>query len=182
MDSFDYNIFDSYLRNSNNEQGVFARFHDKWIKTGKIKENGMPEFVQKTYVEIKVKGSVDAPDKPATEEDMMRFPREYAFYKNKKEKQKEGTPLALFAFLTAPEVEACDLKGVYTVEDLARLTDEQAMSLNLLDGRNMARRFMLMARDNAAIAEFEAENERLKQKIATLEDEIKALKGETQNV
>ncbi|MBQ5901566.1 MAG: hypothetical protein IIW86_06865 [Clostridia bacterium] len=180
MDNLDFALFDSYIKNGRQETGVFARFYNKFVKTGAIKENGLPEYKEKLYIQIRTRNDTDAPDRVATEDDFMRFPREYAFYRNKEEKMKKGTPLNQFAFLSAPEIESCNIRGIFTVEDLASLTAEQAQDLNLTDALAAAQKFLEMAKNNAAIAQYIEENNKLKEKIATLEDEIKALKDNAQ--
>lgn len=176
MEELGFEVFSSML-NQRSENNVFAKFHNKWVKTGKIKENGLPEFVEKLYIEIKIKGNTDVSDRPAEETDLMRFPREYAYFKNKEEKMKQGTPLNQFAFLTAPEIEECDNKGILTVEDLAGLTDEQAKSINMVQAKELAIRFLQMAKDNQAIAKFEEQLKKLEAENEKLKDEIKALKS-----
>lgn len=171
----EFEAYNEFL-NSKQDKGVFARFYDKWVKTGNMKENGLPEFIQRTYVEIKIRGSYDAANRLADDNDKMRFPREYQAYLLKKEKTKDGTPLTQFAFLTAPQIETCDLRGIYTVEGLAALSDEQAKSLNLTEERDIAVKFIEASKNNLALAEYKKENEALKEQIAALKDEIKALK------
>jgi hypothetical protein len=177
MEELGYEVFSTML-NQRADNNVFAKFHKKWVRTGNIKENGMPEFVEKLYIQIKIKGSTDEVDRPVDETDMMRFPREYAFFKNKEEKAKQGTPLNQFAFLTVPELDACENKGIFTVEDLSNLTEEQAKDMNLTVAKALAIKFLAMAKDNRVIAEFEEEIKNLKAENEKLKDEIKALKGE----
>lgn len=176
MYDLDYAMFQNCIDTRNTETGVFARFYDKLIKTGELKENGMPEFVQKTYVEIRLKNSYDTADRVADESDFRRFPREYNYYLSKKEKTKDGTPLNMFAFLTAPQIEMCELKDIFTVENLAAITDEQAVSLNLQEEKELAVKFLEMSKNNAVIKKYEKENKELKAEIETLKEEIKALK------
>lgn len=177
MEELGYEVFSSMLQNQRSDNNVFAKFHKKWVKTGNIKDNGMPEFKEKLYIEIKIKGNTDVVDRPVNETDMMRFAREYAFFKNKEEKTKEGTPLNQFAFLTVPELDACDNKGIFTVEDLASITEEQAKDMNLTAQKELAIKFLQMAKDNKAIAEFEKQIKKLKAENEKLKDEIKALRG-----
>lgn len=175
---FGFDVFDDYLNNGRNEKGVFARFYDKFVKTGAMLENGLPEYKEKLYIEIKTRGSADVVNRLAENSDFRRFPREYNFYLTKKEKMKDGTPLNQFAFLNAQQVETCDMRGILTVEDLAALSDEKAKELNLINEKKCAVRFLEVSKDNAVIAKYEAENAALKEKIAALEDKIKALQDE----
>lgn len=176
MDDLDFAMFNSFLQQSGREVGVYARFFDKWVKTGNIQENGLPEYKERLYVEIKVQNSTDTPVRPATEEDLRRFPQQYAFYKNKKEKQKEGTPLNQFAFLSMPQIEACDMRGISTIEELAQLPDDKVKELNLSDAKELAVQFLAMAKGNQTIAGYVEEIKALKSEIERLKEENKALK------
>lgn len=172
----DFSMFQNYLQKGGTEQGVFARFYDKYIKTGKILENGLPEFEEVVYVEIRVKDSHEIADRRATREDFARFPREYSFYTVKKEKAKEGTPLNMFAFLSLPQIEACASRGIFTVEDLAGLDEDKAHSINLEMEVALAKKFLDVSKNNQVIADYEKEVKKLKARISKLEEENKALK------
>ena len=175
MEDLDFAMFNSLLQ-GNGETGVFARFFDKWVKTGKIQDNGLPEYKERCYVEIRVKNSNDVPVRPADENDIRRFSKEYAFYKAKKEKRKEGTPLNQFAFLSVPQLDACEMKGICTIEQLAGLTDEQAKELNICDAKELAIKFLEMAKGNNIVAEYKEKIKQLEGRIETLEAENKALR------
>jgi cell division protein FtsB len=174
MSDFDFAVFNSYL--NNRETNVFARFHDVMVKTGEFNKNGMPEFKSVVYVEIKVKDSRDVVDRPAREDDIRRFPREYQFYEVKKDKVKSGTPLNQFAFLSPIQIESCNVKGIFTVEDLASLDEERARNIGLLDEVAFAKKFLEMSKNNNAIAKYEAEIKKLKAEIVKLKDELKAVR------
>lgn len=167
----DFSMFNSVL-NAQANQGVFANFYDKYVKTGKILDNGLPEYVVKTYISIRVKDTQDEAVHPADIEDMRRFPREYELYKLKKEKVKQGTPLQMFAFLTVAQIDCCNTRGVFTVEELAKLTKEQAMSINLVDEVEMAQTFLKASKNNAVIAELRENEKKLKAEIAKLKEQL----------
>lgn len=173
MEDFDFEISNMLSKEPN--KGVFAKFYSKFVKTGQFLENGLPEYQEKLYIEIRTRGDSDIADRPAENEDIRRFPQEYNFYLAKKEKMKNGTPLNQFAFLNAAQIDACNIRGICTVEDLAGLTDEQALSLNLTDEKKCAIKFLEVSKNNAVIKEYEKENAALKERIAQLEDELKAL-------
>lgn len=173
----DFSLFNNFLNTQTNKD-VFARFFDKYVKTGKTQENGLPEFVKRTYVEIRVKDSYDVTERPAEMEDFRRFPNEYNFYKVKEEKTKQGTPLNQFAFLTPAQIEGCNIRGVFTVEDLAQLTPEQAQSLSLVDEVSLAKNFLEASKNNAVIDEYKKREKELKSRIEQLENELEALKNE----
>ncbi|MBQ7660168.1 MAG: hypothetical protein IJS26_05500 [Alphaproteobacteria bacterium] len=175
MEDFDFAIFNNMIQRRGKDEGVFARFYPKFVKTGVMLESGLPEYKERLYIEIRMRGCADITDRAADDNDLRRFAQEYAFYQAKKEKMKTGTPLNQFAFLSAPQIEACNLRGICTVEDLANITDDQAKALNLTDEKKCAVKFLEMSKDNAVIKKYEEENARLKEKIAKLEDELKAL-------
>lgn len=174
MSEFDFAVFNNYL--NNRENNVFAKFHEVYVKTGAMLENGMPEFKNVVYVQIKIKDSFDVVDRPAREDDFRRFPSEYQFFLIKKEKVKEGTPLNQFAFLNPQQIENCNMKGIFTVEDLAKLDEEKAKALYLTDEAVFAKKFLEMQKNNSAISKYEAEIKKLKSEIVKLKDELKALK------
>lgn len=167
----DFSMFNSVL-NAQANQGVFANFYDKYVKTGKILDNGLPEYVVKTYINIRVKDTQDEAVHPADREDMIRFPREYELYKLKKEKAKQGTPLQMFAFLTIAQIDCCNTRGVFTVEELAKLTLEQAKSINLVEEVEMAKTFLKASKNNKCLSEYQAEIKRLKDEIAKLKEQL----------
>ena len=171
----DFQLFQQILNDSGAHRGVFARFYDRYVKTDEIGENGLPIFRCVTYLEIKVRDQHDVVDRPAQREDFVRFGAEYAAYQLKKEKIKDGTPLNQFAFLSVPQIECCELRGILTVEDLAELSDEKALSLGLKEEKELAVRFLDASNQNKLIADFEKkiavlinENERLKEENAAL--------------
>ena len=81
---------------------VFAKFYDRMVKTDQINQKtGLPIFKEVCFVEVRIKNnSTDVVDQPATQENIRRFAPQYQLYLQSKEKEKKGTSLSLFAFLT----------------------------------------------------------------------------------
>jgi hypothetical protein len=173
----DFAMFQNMIDNSKREEGVVARFYDRPIKSSEIGNNGLPMFIDKTFVEIRVKDNADVFNQPASEEYIRRFPVEYNRYLLEKKQITEGTPLNMFAFLTAAQFETCKSRGIFTVEVLAGIEDERAKALNLEQEKALAVKFMEGAKGNKAIAEFAKKEKEYKAKIKKLEEEIKALKA-----
>lgn len=172
----DFSLFQQVAANSNDERNVAARFYDKAVKTSKVAENGMPIFEDVTYIEIRIKdNSTEVFNQPATEEKIRRFPREYALYKLAKEKKKDGTPLEQFAFLTVAEIETCQSRGIFTVEDLAALDGEKAKFLCLQNENELAKKFIQNAKGNKTMAEMVAKEKEYLQQIADLKYQIQNL-------
>jgi len=168
----DFAMFNSYLNNKK-EEGVFAKFYDKVERTGKILDNGMPEFRTRTYVEIRVRNSYDVADRAADEMDIRRFPAEYQIYQVKRKKMEEGTPLKQFAFLSPAQIEACDFRGIYTVEELANLDADRAKSINLSEEVGLAKKFLEVSKNNQIISEYQKKIEELENKVKSLEERLK---------
>lgn len=167
----EFAVFKNFLENRGAERGVVAKFYDKYVKTGKILDNGLPEFKVETWIEIRIVNDYDAVDRKADNSDIARFPREYAFYQAKKEKVKDGTPLRMFAFVTPDQIEGCEMRGIFTVENLAALTDEQAKSLGLFAERDLAVKFLDFSKNNQKIKEYEDKIKALEARIEQLESE-----------
>lgn len=161
---------DDFMPRGENE-GVFAKFYDRYEKTGNFLDNGLPEFKQRTYIEIRIRNSYEVADRPAEMDDMRRFPREYQIYQIKSERMKQGTPLNQFAFLTPAQIDTCDFRGVYTVEDLAGLDKDKAQSIGLVEECELAKKFLEVSKDNQAIFKLQEEIARLKNEIERLKEE-----------
>ena len=133
MDS-DFLMFQKLLSETAQEKDVFARFYDRPVKTDKIGKNGMPVIENRTFVEIKMtNNTTEVYDQPATEDKVRRFPVEYQRYKLAQKQSAEGTPLEMFAFLDAAEIESLKMRGIFTVEALAALGKETAEKLDIIE-------------------------------------------------
>lgn len=176
----DFELFQNMLENSKRDpnQGMVARFYDRAVKTDRVNKDGFPIFEDVCFVEIRIKDSYDVFDQPATEEKKKRFPLEYQRYLLAKSQEAEGTPLCQFAFLTAAEIETLNCHGIFTVEALAALSDEQAAALELERERNLAVKFMKQAADNKPLAEFQQKEEEFALALAQKDAEIEKLKAE----
>lgn len=173
----DFAMFQDVLNNQRQEKDVYATFYDKQVKTDAIGENGLPVFKTVTYVKIEIKDNRDVFDQPMQKEHMMRFPVEYNRYLISKKERESGTPLNQFAFLNAAQLNECEHYGVFTVEKLADLTDEQAGHIGLIGERNAAKRFLEVAKNNAAIADFNKKEEEYKAQIKELKAQIRELQA-----
>ena len=158
------------------DNSLSARFYDKMLKTEKTDDNGIPVVKSVCYCEIRLKdNTTEVFDQPATKDKIDRFPVEYARYQISKEKTKQGTPLEMFAFLTACEIEACKYRGIYTIEALADINKEQASELNLEQEHLSAQKFISFSKNIKNMITFEEEKEKYQKRIRELEDRLKEL-------
>lgn len=164
---------------NNQEENVFARFYDKVIKTDRVKENNMPIFEEKTYIEIRITDDNDIVDRVADDNDKERFPAQYQHYINSKTIKQDGTPLNQYSFLTAIQLENCRYCNIETIEQLASISDDKAKFFDLFDEKAAAIKFLENAKSfsekeskyNEIIEELKAENEKLKNEIKALKDQ-----------
>lgn len=173
----DFGMFQEVLNNQNKEVGVYAEFYDKAIKTDEINEQGMPVFKNVLYIKIEMKDNRDVYDQPASKEYIRRFPVEYNRYLLNKKEMEKGTPLNQFAFLSAEQFESCKYHGIFTVERLAELTDEQTNMLNLNSEREAAKKFVAISKNNGKIADFNKKEKEYKDEIRALKEQIKELQA-----
>ncbi len=175
--SVEFSIFQNMLDNNHRNDGVFARFYDKTIKTSEINENGLPVFKKITYIEIRTRDNPDIFDQPANETHKNRFPVELARYQLALKEEEKGTPLSQFAFLSAEQLEACKYRGIFTVERLAELEESKVVQLGLQDEQILAKKFLEVNTNNKALSDFAAKERKYKAQIKKLEEEIKELKA-----
>lgn len=173
----DFMTFQNMLQNGNRQEGVSARFYDKAVKTGEVNKNGLPIFINRCFVEIRIKdNNCEVFDQPATKEKINRFPVEYARYQLGKKQVKEGTPLEQFAFLTASEIESLKVRGIFTVEELAQLDKAKAEQLELFKEHELAKKFIEQAKNNRKLLDWQSKEEKYQAEIKTLKEEIQRLK------
>ena len=166
------------LISNKTDDGVFAKFYDRVVKTGKILDNGLPEFIKKTYVEIRIRDNNDIVDQPAREEDKRRFPLEWQRYLLEQKQTEKGTPLNQFAFLDALQLETCKFRGIFTVEMLASLDDDKAKSIGLEKEKELAQKFLDISKNNKIIDDFSKKEKKYQAEIKKLKEEIARLKEE----
>lgn len=179
MEDIDFSTFQKMIKQENPNDGCFARFYDKAVKTNEIDKKGLPVIKNVTYVEIRFKdNTTDVFDQPATPEKMARFPVEYARYQLGRKQVTDGHELSQFAFLTTAEVESLKYRGIFTVEALAGLDDNKAIELNLAREKKLAVKFLEINKDNGSIADFEKKEAEYKAEIEKAMEEIAKLTAE----
>ena len=173
----DFITFQNIIQNNNQQEGISARFYDKAVKTGDVNDEGLPIFINRCFVEIRIKdNNCEIFDQPATKEKIKRFPIEYARYQLGKKQVEKGTPLEQFAFLTAAEIESLKVRGIFTVEALAQLDKEKAVQLELENERLLACKFIKTAHNNKEILHWQKKEENYLAEIKSLKEELAEIK------
>lgn len=175
--STDFYMFQNMINNQKSEEGVFATFYDKMVKTGEFNDKGLPVFITKTYVKIRIRDNSDIYEQPASDKDINRFPTEYNRYLLEKKEVEKGTPLTQFAFMNLEQLETCKMRGVFTIERLSDLTEEQAQDLSLTKEKELAIKFLEVSKNNKTLDDFLKKEKKYKAEIKKLTAEVERLKA-----
>lgn len=161
--------------------GIYAAFTIEPVEQSfKSKEAGRPIFEDREFVRIVIAGDKNTEVyREATEADKERFHEPYARFKKGlgEREQIVGTPLSQWTFLKPSQVRELEAIKIYSVEQLAALSD--SMKQNLGMGANelvaSAQAFLESARNNSVASSLAAENERLRNDVERLNQQIQAL-------
>lgn len=165
---------DGTVVNKSDESLVVRFYLGSHINEIKTKEMGMDQFDSVENVEILIPGCRDNIDRRATDQDKMRFRRQYEAFLNTKKDIPEGTPLSQFPFISSSERKELEYCNIYTGESLINMSDGYIDSIPL-DVRpliNKVRAFMALAKDSAATLRYAEENEALKKQIDLMQDQM----------
>jgi hypothetical protein len=160
------------------DEKLFAQFHKMSVLNGiKSKEAGRPVHDAVAFVKIQQPGERDYLDRPATMEDRMRFPRQWAAYEAGQEDIPDGTLLSVL-FPNNPEVvDNLKYAKILTVEQLASCNDTQIQNLGL-GGRTFvdrAKAYLAASEKGKGFHELSARLEQLELQGRADKDRIAAL-------
>ena len=139
------------------------------------KEAGRPIFKDVEWIDIRIPGSRDNTVRPVRYEgsknDVDRFPRHYAAFKNRTENNEGvvGTPLSVFPGVKAGQRKELEFFNIVTVEQLANAPDSAGtnfMGFNQL--KQAAQEFIKDTEKNAPVVELRKELNAEKKKNADL--------------
>jgi hypothetical protein len=112
-----------------------------------------------------------------TTDDTMRFPRQYAQFKNKQQQvAHEGTPLSLWPGIGGSLVEELKFINIFTIEQLADLADTYVGKIP--NGNTLKRKaaeFVLALKDQTAVNKLQSALDERDTRIAVLEENLAAL-------
>lgn len=160
------------------DERLFVKFYDgKRQDKAASEAEGRPVFKTVPWVRILVPGDRNSVvDTYADESYIRRFPKQWEAYKAKEGQQMTGTPLSEVAFLTRGQVEELEYFKVYTVEQLAEVSDALGAKFPTFhEMKRKAKLFVEQAKDSALAQKLGAENDVLKGRVQHLESEIARL-------
>jgi hypothetical protein len=165
--------------------GIRPRFYFEAVQDQlATAREGRPIFRQEERVELFMAGNPQTvPVLRVTDEERRRWPEAYDAFKKGEEVALQGTPLEEWPILNRAQVRELKALEIYTIEDIATMSDlatQRGMGLMGLRGR--ARAFLDDAAAMGLTEELTAENDILKSKIAALEHQVKELGEITQRL
>lgn len=161
--------------------GIYAQFSIEPVEqTFKSQEAGRPIFEDREFVRIVIAGDKHTEvHREATETDKERFHEPYERFKRglKDREQIEGTPLSEWAQIKASQVKEFEAINIFTVEHLAALSDtmKQNIGMGAHELVAAAKAYLESAKNNAVAGHLAAENERLRNDMLILQEQVKAL-------
>lgn len=156
------------------DEGLFVKFS---LEARKSPHTGAWE--NREYITLHVPGDkTNIPHRPVEEKDRRRFQQAYEAWKRGLTDVHEGQPLKEWAAITPAEVQLLAQSHVYTVEQLAAVSDGNAQAIGpILALRDKARRQVEQAKQSAPMEKMAArmaeQEERIRQLTELLESQTR---------
>lgn len=163
-----------------NDDGLYVEFymeaeHQPFEST----QQGIPIYKEVPYIMIMFPGdNTKKVVRPSTDDDVSRFPKQWAFFKNQSLDGHDGTPIDHWPPIT--KAVALMLKGmnIHTVQQLAAIPDHTLTWMGARDMRDKAKVYIASATDGSAVLKLQEENENLKNEINILKEQFKVMAEE----
>jgi hypothetical protein len=165
-----------------NDAGVHARFYTVMVRSEEESAKaGRPIHVEKEFLEIIAAGNANnIIRRKASEEDRMRFARQYAIFSRDKSATGEqliGTPLVEVPWLTKSQIHELAYLHVHTLEQLAGMDDNTcSKAAGMYDVRSKARTAIEASAKAAPMTEMALQMEQMKAQLEDLLAQNKELK------
>lgn len=156
------------------DAALFVEFHWQPVHMGfKSQTEGRPIYEKQIYCRIVCPGLPQRiVDRLATEEDKMRFPRQWEVFNSGNEKAAVGTPVEKCPLFDVDTVEMLKHLKIYSMEQLAALSDQQGQGLGpqWRTMKDQAAAYLKAATDSAVVTKQAAEIAELKARLEALEN------------
>lgn len=157
------------------DQGVNVEFYQDSVPSMiQSEQAGHPVFVEKTFVRIMIPGSQNTIiEQPVEDVHKRRFPVQWArFTAGEKNAEMSGWKLESWPAINSAQVKTLKYMNIFTVEQLAEITDNAAQSIGMgaMELRTRAKAAVAAAKGNAVVESQALENKRLS-------DELEQLRG-----
>lgn len=169
------------------DSGVLATFDDEFVKNEfKSEIEGRVVYDHYYMVELQWPGDNTKSFKyrfPITQthnEYIERFPRQWEAFKNSTQQIPDGTPIEMWPPLDKKRVFELKANKIYTIEQIAALTDANgpvALGLDWRKMRDQAQAYLNPSASAAQLSKLMHENEDKDRRMKILEEKIAALSG-----
>jgi hypothetical protein len=152
---------------------LFVQFHMRAVKAGaKSDAAGRPIFEDIPYIRIHVPGDkTTVIEEPVNDEYKERFAAQWAKFEKGLQQSPEGTPVEQWPQLTVGQAQEFKAMNVYTVEQLANMSDASAQKfMGGFELRRKAEVFLKVSKDTAEAQRLATENTELKGMLAALQE------------
>jgi hypothetical protein len=143
-------------------------------------KEGRPMFKTVEMVEIQAPGDkyniVAGEVRHMTPDPRKRFPIQYAQFRAGDKVQVTGTLLRQWGLIDQATAKSYEAAGVYTVEQLAALPDQNLIRGAIAD-RQKAKDFLDMAKGQAPLTQARAENQAMKEQLDAMREQLAELTG-----
>lgn len=159
------------LGEGNSNPALYVQFYLQPVQNvGKSETEGRPIFDDVEYIRIQVPGDkTTRVERPVRPEDTQAHRRAYADFKDGQDTGPSGTPLKEWPQVTRGQVEELAHFKVYTVEQLASLSDGNAQNIGpIIALRQRARDFLETAKKKAPVVALRAELEKRDAELAAV--------------
>ena len=175
---FDYHDFQR-SKQSELDKTLLVKFRIHPVQNKlKSDEAGRPIFEDKEYIDIRIPGNRSAgASRPVTKDDIKRFPEHYRKFKERVEvSTDEGTPLLEWGLCSRSVAEELAFFHVKTVEQLATMSDMQAMKfMGLTALREKAQKWLEYKAQEKPLWEADQRQRALKAEIESLKATVQTL-------
>lgn len=161
-----------------NDRSLYVRFflepvHNK----NRSKAEGRPVYEDELFIEISAPADkTSVVIRPATDADKLRFPRHWAVFEKEGGEGVVGTPLKEWPLVSVSQIKEWNAMGIYTVEQLAGMSDNNVAKLmGGLVFREKARTWLAAAKEAAPMAAMQDELKKRDDVIAMMQRQIAEL-------
>jgi hypothetical protein len=148
-------------------------------------DEGIQKYRNVEFITIRIPGDKTlAVHRPVLPADRVRFPLQYAAFKNASGDQIVGTPLGLWPGCSPAQAKELEYFNIRTVEQLASMPDGStgATMMGIQALRQSAKNFVEFARHQAPLVKVQRELESRDNEIAALRSQIQNLTELTEKV
>jgi hypothetical protein len=152
---------------------LFVQFHMRAVKAGaKSEAAGRPIFEDVPYIRIHVPGDkTTVIEEPVNDVYKERFSAQWAKFERGLVQSPEGTPVEQWPLITVGQAQEFKAMNVYTVEQLAGMSDAAAQKfMGGYELRRKAEVFLKLAKDTGEAQRIATENDELKGMLAALKE------------